>query len=322
MLSVAPVRHQAVVVTAFEEPLQLVEVAVPKLPLEYHVVVKNMAIGVNPVDWKLKKYHFAIYSFPWINGRESCGIIVQAGSKLILPQNLLVVVLSTSYRDITTLTFQEYTVVDSRLLWKLPHLLSVNQGALIGVGLTTAGVILYDSFKFGYDEDLLGKTLVIYGGSTVVGLYLAQLAKVHNIRVVAVALQQHKDYLHLLGVDEIIDRHGDVAAELELLDVDFAVDCVLKESFQTLLKHSNADKVLGIVGSVDDERAVPVVIKKFHEDLEFSRQFIGHTQNLLDIGMVQPVRTKVFRGGLADINSALSDLATNGANAEKYVVSV
>lgn len=315
--------QKAVVVTAFDEPLAIHEVPVPALPLEYHVVVKNLAVGVNPVDWKLKLYRFAIYSFPWINGRELSGVVVSAGAKLVIPCHELVVVLSTSYRDLTTLTFQEYTVVDSRLLWRLPHSLLVSLGASIGVGLTTAGVIIYNTFAIGYDQDLAGKTLLIYGGATVVGLYLVQLAKHHGATVVAVALTENEAYLKLLGVDQVIDRHlGSVEAALEALDVDYAVDCVSKETLSKLVAHSNAPQVCGIVGGIENDRVRPVVIKQFHENFEFASQFINHTQRLLDHGEVKPVRTRVFSGGLAKVPTALEQLAGEGARGEKFVVTM
>lgn len=315
--------QKAVVVTAFDEPLAIHEVPVPALPLEHHVVVKNLAVGVNPVDWKLKLYKFAIYSFPWINGRELSGVVVAAGLKLVIPVHELVVVLSTSYRDLTTLTFQEYTVVDSRLLWKLPHSLSVLLGASIGVGLTTAGVIMYNTFAIGYDENLAGKTLVIYGGATVVGLYLVQLAKFHRATVVAVALTENEAYLTSLGVDQVIDRHlGAVEAALAALNVDYAVDCVSKQTLATLIDHTNAPQVCGIVGGIDNDRVKPVVIKQFHENFEFALEFIQHTQRLLDDGTVKPVRTKVFSGGLATVPTALAQLAGEGARGEKFVVTM
>ena len=58
------------------------------------------------------------------------------------------IVSSTSYRDNRTSTFQQYTAIDSRLVWKLPESFSYEDGATIGVGLVTAGIILYNSFEF------------------------------------------------------------------------------------------------------------------------------------------------------------------------------
>lgn len=324
MASTLPQNHQAVVVTHFDQPLALIEVPVPPLVLPFHILVRNYVVGVNPVDWKSKKYRFAIYDFPWINGRELCGQVVRAGAKLVVEHGEMVIVLLTSYRELVTLTFQEFTVIDLRLVWKLPPHLTPDSGATLGVGLTTAGIILYQAFEFGFDESIQNKTILIYGGSTVTGLYLTQLAKTHGLTVVSVASKVHETYLTELGSDHLINRHAqDYERIVRSYKVDYAVDCVLKQTASQLVDWTSlSTKVAGIVGVPDHPKIQPVIIKLFHENIDFGVEFISHTQKLLNVGRLVPVRPRVFKGGLPELERVLQVLEAEGASAEKFIVSL
>lgn len=70
--------------------------------------MRNVSIGLNPVDWKCLAYGFGIHSLPWINGRESCGIVEAVGEGVTeFSEGDRVIVASTNYRDNRTSTFQE-----------------------------------------------------------------------------------------------------------------------------------------------------------------------------------------------------------------------
>jgi NADPH:quinone reductase-like Zn-dependent oxidoreductase len=67
-----------------------------------------VCIGLNPIDWKSVDYGFGIHHLPWINGRESSGIVelvgpgvtrFKPGDRVFAP--------STNYRDNRTSSFQE-----------------------------------------------------------------------------------------------------------------------------------------------------------------------------------------------------------------------
>lgn len=337
-------RQKALLVTHFKEPLKLIEdFEVPEIG-EYDVLVQNKAVGLNPIDWKGKKYGFGIYHFPWINGRESSGVIIKVGAKVdnYRPGDK-VIISSTSYRDNRTSTFQEYTSIDSRLVWKLSDHLSFEDGATVGVGLVTAGVILYDTFGFKLTSEVEKQsgTLLLWGGSTIVGLYVIQLAKLHGLKVIAVSSSSHNEYLSKLGVDHIIDRHLtkheiiSKAVEAEN-DIRFGVDCVSKDTAATVAEildkgSSNLSKeekplLAAIVGKPKEippsVQLKDVVIKKFHENIDFGKKFVDVTTIFLDNKQIQTVKYKAYNGGLHLIGEALKDLEEIGAKGEKYVVTI
>lgn len=120
---------------------------------EDEVLVRNVCVGLNPVDFKFLLYKFGIERFPWVLGRDVAGVVEAVGSDVDdddLQKGDRVWTCSDS-RDVRSGGFQEYSVHKRWTLGKLPtarrHELSVSitdeEGASIGTGLITAGVALY-----------------------------------------------------------------------------------------------------------------------------------------------------------------------------------
>lgn len=336
--------QSAVTVIDFKQPLEVIyDHPIPQLK-DNEILVHNKAIGLNPIDWKGKKFGFGIYHFPWVNGRESSGIIVKKGSTV---QNLevgdKVIVSSTSYRDNRTSTFQEYTAIDSRLVWKLPHSFSFEDGATIGVGLVTAGVLFYDSFDFDFINKSVGDngTLLLWGGATVVGLYITQLAKLNGLKVISVASLENEQYIRNFGADIVIERYLDRSEVVKRVlekgggRINYGIDCVSRETSAIVVEILSRSSIANpdikplFSGIVSAPKEIPdnvsrreVVIKKFHDDPQFGKSLIETTSRYLENGEIQPVRYRSYNGGIQKIGDALRDLEVLGAKAEKFVVSV
>ncbi|SCW01688.1 LAFE_0E05116g1_1 [Lachancea fermentati] len=319
--SEVPPVQKALIIDSFENEMTLREdVDVPLELDDYDILVKNSYVGLNHFDWKTKKYKFCIYSFPWINGRESSGVVVKLGKKVStkdFPLNCKVFLASTSYRNIQTSTFQEYTVFDSRLVWKVPSTVPVldveertkyspgfdlSAFAGTGVSLVTAGCSLSYFLDFDNLTSLNGnkKCLVIWGGSTSIGHFLIQLAKYSNAfeKIIAVAGLQSTAHLKTLGADEVIDRFETEDNIIEKLletcsnKVEYAIDLASKDSAKILMKvmqksvQASEKKIVCVSGTPSDEDsydgiAVETInIKKFHENIEFGKSFVRYTSEL------------------------------------------
>lgn len=337
----------SVLIVGFKEELQLKADTPLIRPEGYEVLVKNYYVGLNPIDWKGKKYGFGIYHFPWINGRESAGVVTEVGENVLnLKVGDEVIICSTSYRENKTSTFQEYTLIDSRLVWKKPSTWDFKQASTIGVGLVTSGFILFRSFGiplYSYKQKNNSRILVIWGGATTVGIYLTQLARIYGIEVISIASASNVEYLNSLGSSLVIKRESplveieaQIKGYLKGRRVDFAVDCVSKETAAQLVQildninscssKDNKTQLAAIVGTpkIPSESVVykQVVIKEFHENIEFSEHFTKLTNEFLLQDKLTPIRQKVYSRGLSKIIDALRDLEQYGARAEKYVVEV
>ncbi|CUM65888.1 uncharacterized protein PRCAT00003538001 [Priceomyces carsonii] len=334
---------RAVVVSDFEKPLaHHVFDSFPELN-EDEVLVKNKFLGLNPIDWKAKKYRFGIYHFPWINGRESSGVVVMQGDGNVDLLGKRVFISSTSYRDNRTSTFQEYSVMKKSLVWQLPDFITDIEGATIGVGLVTSSIIIKKSFGLKLEKMSDKNVLIIWGGSTVVGMYLAQLAKYLGLEVIVISSLQNKSYLSQeIKVDKVVDRNqslDDIKKDIfEHLDaighktgIKYGVDCVSKETSYDLIsiltdERNTIDSIPEFVGVVAKPRDVhdvnikDLVIKRFHEDIDFGAELVQETSKLLNRHIIKPVRYKHFSGGLESVPQALQELEATSSFGGKFVV--
>ncbi|CAR28272.1 hypothetical protein ZYGR_0N07670 [Zygosaccharomyces rouxii] len=359
-----PICQKALVVEHFDKDLAFTtDISVEQHLEDYEILVQNKFVGLNHVDWKSKKYKFNIYSFPWVNGRESSGVVVKRGSRVDkdrFPLGAEVFLASTSYRILKTSTFQEYTVFDSRLVWRLPHSPTAN-GSLgvkkfdldfaagIGVALVTAGSALSHLVDFADLSTLSPRSnLIIWGGTSCVGIYLTQLARSSQRfnKILVVAAKRHENYLRELGATHVIDRH---LTEGEILDqvnticpqgINHGIDVVSKKTATHLMnilqQEGNGEKKLVCVVDAPELPTKTaftnrtgkfiiekVSIKKFHEDLEYGTTFVDYTSKLLESGHLKPVQSlKIFKalGKFGQsIRNGLLELEEKGPSAEKYV---
>lgn len=56
-----------------------VESPFPVLANSREVVIRNLATGLNPIDFKSVDYNFCLPEFPWVTGREMAGIVEVVG---------------------------------------------------------------------------------------------------------------------------------------------------------------------------------------------------------------------------------------------------
>lgn len=113
-----------------------------------HILIRNDAVGLNPVDWKSVSYNFGIPAFPWILGRDIAGTIIQpplenqegwkAGDRVWT---------CADSREITAGGYQRFSVHKKGTLAKIPDRVKDEEAATLGTGLITAAVALFAFFK-------------------------------------------------------------------------------------------------------------------------------------------------------------------------------
>lgn len=163
----------------------------PILPSAYHVLVRVLAVALNPNDYKM------VVHFPMIGnavGCDFCGIVEAVGtgviqhdlhpSQITHPIGTRVCGATFPYKpdgDSHNGSFSEYVAADSRLLLKVPQDWSDLQGAALGgVGWSTVCLALTppDALALqGFPSKPIDKSMpvLVYGGSTATGTLACQL---------------------------------------------------------------------------------------------------------------------------------------------------
>ncbi|KAL4901170.1 hypothetical protein BDW74DRAFT_187823 [Aspergillus multicolor] len=142
------VTQRALLVHAAQQPYALVtDHAIPSILHKDEILIKTIAIGLNPVDWKGPAYNFGLPSLPWVNGRDLAGIVVEtspsaAAHTTRLKKGDLVLVPSTDYRDIRKAAFQEYAVATHYNAARIPTPGHTYAAASVGVAFVASVLAL------------------------------------------------------------------------------------------------------------------------------------------------------------------------------------
>lgn len=196
---------KAMVVEHRGEAGSLKELPVPR-PGAHEILVRIIAAGVNPVDWKSRDR--GDRSLPFVLGQDFAGIVSERGDRV------------TKYRQGERVfgiarehgAFAEYTIVPEddhkQPIAKLPDGVGdADAAALPTAGLTALGCV--EALRAGKDA-----TLLVLGATGGVGGFAVQIARDRGARVIGTGRSSNESLALSLGVDEFIayDRQNVVAA--------------------------------------------------------------------------------------------------------------
>ena len=192
---------KAIQVNQFGPPevLRLVELPMPR-PADDQILVRVMAIGVNPVDGYIRSGNYARKpALPYTPGSDAAGIIESVGDRVadFKPGDRVYTAgtLSGSYA--------EFALCDSSQVYRLPDRVSFSQGAALGIPYATAYRALRQRA-----QALPGETALIHGASGGVGIAAVQWARAHGLQVLGTAGSERGRQLVLeQGAHQVFD-HG------------------------------------------------------------------------------------------------------------------
>jgi NADPH:quinone reductase-like Zn-dependent oxidoreductase len=230
------------------------EVPVPE-PAAGELLVKMIAVSINPIDWKLRRGDMKEtrpLEFPAILGRDLSGDVAALGEGV------------TGFRagervfGLVNRTYAEYVVCKPEDLARTPEDLdSIDAAALPLVFLTGAQVI-----ELGI-RPRSGETILVTGAMGGVGRTAVHVAKQHGAHVIAGVRASQRKEAEGLGADEIIalDDEKELAG---LPELDAVADMVGHETIDRILPHIRKNGVLATVlgapasAAGRDVRVVPI----------------------------------------------------------------
>lgn len=229
-------QNSAAVLRALRTPF-VVEPADVPTPASDEVVVRVRAVAVNPVDWVIQGTGSVTYRWlqtPAVLGSDVAGEVVAVGSAVTrfrVGQRVFGLATGTDRgRDPRHEgAFQDHTALLERLTAPTPDGLTDEQAAVVPLGVSTAACALFQDRHLGLrmpgeaptdgrgDQD--GGTdgergvVVVWGGSTSVGMNAVQLARAAGYDVVSTASPRNADLVRSLGADVVVDHHDPHAVD-------------------------------------------------------------------------------------------------------------
>jgi NADPH:quinone reductase-like Zn-dependent oxidoreductase len=179
------------------------------------VLVKVVAAGVNPVDWKECEGHLQAfynnYTDPWVLGYDAAGTIHAVGSNVTkYKPGDRVVVFSDRRDNGHNGTFAEYVRVLDNAIAPVPPTVDLVEAAAVPTAGLTAYQILFRAHKANLKP---GDSVLIHGASGGVGSYAVQFAKARGLHVAATCSAKNAEYVKSLGAELVIDyAKGDIVA--------------------------------------------------------------------------------------------------------------
>lgn len=198
------------------DALQVIRREVPQ-PRNDEVLLRVHALGINPLDWKLRggdafRDHFGVP--PFVPGWDVSGEVVETGGRVTEFEPGAAVFGLLNF-PAPAGGYAEYVSAPARELVRKPDALDHHSAA----ALPLAGLAAWQAL-FGEGRLSTGQRVLIHGAAGGVGHLAVQLAKRHGATVVASASGRNLEYLRGLGADETIDYTVDQPfANLDWVDV-------------------------------------------------------------------------------------------------------
>jgi NADPH:quinone reductase-like Zn-dependent oxidoreductase len=181
------------------------------------LLVRVVAAGVNPVDWKLRSGVMAAQipkSFPITLGFDASGVVTAVGAEVSGFEAGDEVCFYVDFARGGS--YAEYVAVHASQAAKKPHTASFATAAALPMAGQAAWTALIET---GQVER--GMRVLIHGGAGAVGTFAVQLAKERGAHVTATASGDGLVLVKSLGADEVIDyrtqRFEQVARDMDIV---------------------------------------------------------------------------------------------------------
>jgi NADPH:quinone reductase-like Zn-dependent oxidoreductase len=168
------------------------------VPSPTQILIRVMAVGVNPADYKWRRGMFASFaplSFPHIPGYDVAGIVEESPAGAA-PKGTHVAAMLNS---LTQGAYAEYALVEADDIGLIPEGMRFEQAVAVPTpGLT--GVQMAEEHM----DAKPGQTLLITGATGAVGRFGLWAAKRRGAQVIAAVRAHHRDEAKALGADVVL----------------------------------------------------------------------------------------------------------------------
>ena len=202
------------------EQMQLNEAPVPACGAN-DVLVRVVAAGINPIDWKIRSgamAHGLPKTFPITLGSDAAGIVAAIGGAASGFSTGDEVFFYAEFARGGT--YAEYVAVDASQVALKPRTVAFATAAALPTPGQAAWTALFDTAQIGR-----GMRVLIHGGAGALGSVAVQLAKQQGLHVIATASGEGVALVKSLGADEVIDYRGQRFEEL-VRDADVVLDTI------------------------------------------------------------------------------------------------
>lgn len=279
------------------DQLKLDEVVRPE-PGTGEVLIRLMAAGVNPADWKAGEGLFKQFSplqFPWTPGLEGAGIVEATGPAV---RNFRK---GDAVYGAMSQTYAEYALAKEGDIQPKPANISFEEAAGVPVGALTAWGAVIDKAQVQQ-----GQRVLVQGAAGGVGVYAAQLARWKGAQAAGTASAANIELLRSLGIETPIDYNA-TSFETQVHDLDAVIDTVGGELMARSLKVLRPGGIYVTVAGRPPQDAGQAEGVRATSAGRASPDTLHEISNLIESGQMRPVAGPSFPLKEAGRAQALSE---------------
>jgi len=336
-----PTQQKAFILEAKQGDWHVAVVAVPE-PGPGEILVKIESTALNPAEWKIRDFGILLTEFPAILGVEAAGTVAVVGDGVTQFSVGDRVVYQGFFQN-RLATHQEYGVAPAKFAAKIPKDITFDQAATVPIGLSTAALALFGGTGYAapFEDADLGKhsdePIFIVGGSSTVGQFAIQLAKLSGFSPIITTASPHNiDLLKSFGATHVIDRNLDdaaIVAEVKKINskaINLIFDTISDPTTQSLSYEvlASGGQLVLTQGAIDeskltqDKKILNVSgLVQIPPNNEFGAKLFSHLTNWLESKAIQPTAVEPA-SGLNSIPEYLERLKLGKISAKKVVVHV
>ena len=312
--------------------LQPMELPDP-LPSGWDLLIEVKAIGLNPVDYKVRSRRSSSTGQPVILGWDAAGI-VRACGKDVTRFNVSDEVFYSG--DLNRAgSYATRQLVDERLVSVKPKNLSFTEAAALPLTSLTAYEMLFEKMRLiGSDR----RTILIIGGAGGVGSQAIQLLKLKTpmTAIVTASRPESQQWVKGLGADHVVSHQTfvDDIRKLGMKFVDFIFSTT--HSVQHWSKMADIIAPFGEVGLIDDADGLDLTLFKpksasLHWEFMFAKssfdyraasqgQILEEVKVLIESGKMRTTANRVLNGLTVENLRAGHTMLEQHTNVGKVVV--
>ena len=315
------------------------------------ILVKTVAVALNPTDWKHIDY---IPTKGAGSGIDYAGTVEEVGPGVRKSFKKGDRVFGCSHGGNTTHpedgAFAEYIVAVGDVQFHMPPQMTFEEASVMGAGLLTVAQGLYQSLELPLPSAPAtdGPYILIYGGSTASGTMAIQFAKLSGWKVVSTASPSNFSLVRFLGADAVFDYKDVNCAqkirEFTKNELKYAFDCITEGpsleicadalstspgcEFSGLLNYkkfprddvkSRSTLAYTALGEEFQQGPDGPIIPAKPEDFEYAANFANIAEKLVAEGKVKPHPRTLKPGGLGGIINGMNLLRQGKVSGEKLV---
>lgn len=250
---------------------------------------------------------------------------------------------STYYRDIRSGCFQEYVIAPQHTVQQIPTNLSFESASCLGVCGLTAAMTLWKWLEIPIASTAQSfpepsdKFLLVWGGSSITGQFIIQIAAYSGLSVIAVASQRTRQLVSRLGAKHVITRDSksneEIVAEIraiggdnivkgiDIVGPETAVHCMDALSSTLPVRFAPLSFLPKDILPPANVEVQNVEMKMFILD-KTSEAYAVALNNLIEREIVKIPELEVLEGGLEMVEEGLKMQKQGDRGGKKLIVSL